>query len=220
MAWTDHVTRQEARYRDGLARLPDDIDARQRQLTRVANAALGAGFAQLMDGNGDQARTWLLEAASRYRESYEGAPKESWGRMIGAVKLRLIAGDSVGARADAEWTLANGAAGAESPIGWYAACVAQLVLGEDAEAAKLATGLVEAPEGFPADVAAALQALATGDAASYGSAIGSVVRSFETRAEHLEDVPIADTALMLNVLASERDLALELVSPLVPTGSR
>lgn len=220
MAWGDHLTRQEARYRDGLARLPEDIDSRQRQLTRVANAALGAGFAELMSGNSREAEKWMLEAATRYRESYEGAPPESWGRMIGAVKLRLIAGDTDGAREDAGWTLACGAARAESPIGRYAACVAHLVLGDDVAAAALADGLLEAGDSFPTDVAAALRALATGDAAGYGAAVESVVVSFETREEHLEDVPIADTAIMLNALAADRGLATELRSALLPAGSR
>ena len=215
MPWSDHLARQEARYNDGLARLPDDVDARQRQLTRVANAALGAGFAELMAGNQAASERWLLEAAARYRESYEGAPAESWGRMIGAVKLRVIAGDRAGARTDAEWTLANGAATAESPIGRYAACVAQLVLDDDAAAAALANDLVSA-ESFPADVASALQGIATGDAAGYGDSVDSVVRSFETREEHLEEVPIADTALLLNALAAERGMAHELRSPLLP----
>jgi len=37
--WTGHLRRAEARYRDGSARLPDEPDARQRQLTRTGNAA-------------------------------------------------------------------------------------------------------------------------------------------------------------------------------------
>ena len=215
MSWDEHVARQRARYEDGLARLPDDPDERQRQLTRVSNAALGAGFAELMGGDTQKARRWLLEAAGRYRESYEGAPAESWGRMIGAVKLRVIVGDWEGARDDARWTLGNGAAGAESPIGIYAACVAQLVLDNDAEAAALAAQLVAA-EGFPADVAGSLSAIATADEGAHASAVRSVVRSFETRDEHLEDVPIADTALMLNALAGARGIGAELSSSLLP----
>ena len=114
MLWDEHVTRQQARYDDGLNRLPEEPDARQKQLTRIANAALGAGFAELMRGDTKEANRWLLEAACRYHESYEGAPPESWGRMIGAVKLRVIAGDWDGARKDARWTLGNGAAAATS----------------------------------------------------------------------------------------------------------
>lgn len=218
MAWARHVTRQEARYRDGLERMPDDVDGRQRQLTRVANAALGAGFAELMAGNDDDAERWLLEGAARYRESYDGAPPDSWGRMIGAVKLRLIAGDDEGARRDAEWTLACGAAAAESPIGLYAACLAQLALADDDAAAGLATAL-RGSEAFPDDVAAALLAIATHDRETYATAIASVVRSFETREEYLEDVPIADTAIMLNVLAGARGIAQQLVSPLMPAAA-
>ena len=38
------------RYEDGAARLPDDPDARQKQLTRMGNAAGAAGLAELMAG--------------------------------------------------------------------------------------------------------------------------------------------------------------------------
>ena len=67
----------------------------------------------------------------RYRESWPDAPPGSWGRPIGAMKSRLIAGDLAGARDDARWALDAGAAESESPIGRYAAALAHLVLGED-----------------------------------------------------------------------------------------
>jgi hypothetical protein len=79
-----------------------------------------------------------------------------------------------------------------------------LVLGRDEEAGALATTL---GEGFPSDVAAALAALAAHDADAYRVAVGSIRRSFETRADFLEDVPVADTALALDALAAQRAIA-------------
>jgi hypothetical protein len=44
-----------------------------------------------------------------------------------------------------------------------------------------------------------------------------VLESFETRAEYLEDLPIADTVLVLQALAERGGLAVvELSSPLLP----
>jgi hypothetical protein len=43
-----------------------------------------------------------------------------------------------------------------------------------------------------------------------------VLESFETRDEHLEGIPLADTVLVLQALARRRDLAAELSSPLLP----
>ena len=80
---------------------------------------------------------WLVRAAERYRESWPNAPAGSWGRPIGAMKSRLIAGDREGALEDARWALDAGAAESESPIGRYAAALAHLVRGEDAEAARV-----------------------------------------------------------------------------------
>ena len=121
--WNTHVEREVARYEDGEARLPGltEADDRQRQLTRMGNAAGGAGLALLMDGRRDEAGTWFARAAERYRESFAEAPPGSWGRPIGAVKARLLAGDWDGARADAEWALDVDSRNAESPIGRYAA---------------------------------------------------------------------------------------------------
>ena len=215
--WTAHARREEERYRDGEGRLPDeqDHDARQRQLTRMGNAAAGAGLAQLMGGNTDAARAWFVEAVERYRESYEHAPAGSWGRPIGILKARILAEDWSGAEADAQWTLEHGAAEADSPIGRYAGCLALLVRGHDAEARVLADGL-RTHDGFPRPVGDALAMIAAQDQLGYIEAIEQVLESFETRDEYLEDMPVADTVMVLQALAARRGLATELSSPLLP----
>ncbi len=216
--WDAHVEREVARYEDGEARLPDlaDPDDRQRQLTRMGNAAGGAGLAMLMDGRADEAATWFARAAERYRESFANAPPGSWGRPIGAIKTRVLAGDWAGAETDARWALATGSADAESPIGRYAASLALLVLGRDEEALSVAASL-QAREDFPQDVADALTALASGDTSGYDAATRLVLTSFETRDEYLEDIPVADTVLVLQALAARRGMSIPLESSLLPS---
>ena len=213
--WRELATRAAARYEDGAGRLPDDADARQRQLTRIANAAYASGLCLLMAADRDRAVEWLLRAAERYRESYESAPPNSWGRPIGAVKARLLGGDEDGAARDAQWTLDEEAARTESPIGRYAACLALLVLSRWAEARVLADDL-RTHEGFPTDVADALAFIAADDVVGYDVAIESVLESFETREEYLEDVAVADTVLVLQALAGRRGFTAELESALLP----
>jgi tetratricopeptide (TPR) repeat protein len=168
-----------------------------------------------MDGSRDEAGTWFARAAERYRESFGDAPPGSWGRPIGAVKARLLADDWDGARADAEWALDVDAQNAESPIGRYAAALALLVLGHDDEALVQAMS-IQGRDDFPADVADALAALALRDADAYEAAVRSVLRSFETRDEYLEDIPVADTVIVLQALAARRDVEVLLSSPLLP----
>lgn len=213
--WEEIVEREIGRYHDGEARLPAEADARQRQLTRMGNAANGAGLALLMLGRGEEAAKWLGHAAERWRESFADAPPGSWGRPIGAIKARLLAGDRAGAEDAAHWALETGAAAAESPIGRYAATLAHLVLGEDSAARPLASSLRERDD-FPPDVADALATLAAEDRAGYILAVESVLESFETRSEYLEDVPVADSVLVLQALAERRGLEAELASPLLP----
>ena len=50
----------------------------------------------------------------------------------------------------------------------------------------------------------------------YTLAIEAVLQSFEQRDEYLEDIPVADTALVLQALAARRGFAAELSSPLLP----
>ena len=213
--WDERARRAQERYADGVARLPEDRDERQRQLTRMGNAAWAAGLSLLMLGRRDEADEWLVRAAETYRESWPDAPAGSWGRPIGAMKSRLIARDVSGAEEDARWALDAGAADAESPIGRYAAVLAYLVLGADDHAAALAPTLVD--EGsIPPAVAGSLIALAARDASAYETAIRALVADFEGRTEYLEDVPVADTVLAFQELAGRRWIVLELSSPLLP----
>lgn len=214
--WRAQLEREVARYRDGEERLPDDADQRQRQLTRMGNAAYGAGLCALMLGERDTAREWLARAAGRYRDSFADAPPGSWGRPIGAIKAHLIAGDADAAADAARWALEDGAGEADGPIGRYAAALALLVLGRDADARVHADAL-RTHEGFPAAVGDALAMIAAGtDEIGYVEAIESVLDSFETRDEYLEDVAVADTVLALQALAARRGLEAELSSPLLP----
>jgi hypothetical protein len=213
--WKERAARSAARHDDGLERLPETPDERQRQLTRAGNAAWAAGLCLLMLGRREEATAWLGRAAEHYRESWPDAPPGSWGRPIGAMKSRLIAGDLDGAREDAAWALEAGAAESESPIGRYAAALASLVRGEGAKAGSLSAPL-QGREGFPQAVAHSLVALAAGDAAGYDRAIRALVADFEARDEFLEDVPVADTVLALQALATERGLSVPLASPMLP----
>jgi hypothetical protein len=181
----------------------------------MGNAGAGAGLAHLMSGNTDAAREWFARAVERYRESYEHAPPGSWGRPIGILKARILAGDWDGARADAEWTLEQNASGAESPIGRYAACLALLVLERYEDARAVADGL-RTHDGFPSAVGDSLAMIAAEDPVGYVEAIEAVLESFETRDEYLEDLPVADTVLVLQALADRRGMAAELNSVLLP----
>jgi hypothetical protein len=215
--WDEHVERETARYRDGEARLPDapDADTRQRQLTRMGNAAWGAGLALLMARRRDEANEWFDRAVQRYRESFADAPAGSWGRPIGAMKARLLSGDWAGATAEARWALDAGAAQAESPIGRYAAAIAYGILG-DWDDMRVNADAIRIRDDFPEKVGDALAFIAAHDVVGYIDAVEQVLESFEQRDEYLEDVPVADTVMLLQELARTRGFAAELESALLP----
>ena len=189
--WRERYERAAARYAAGETRELDE-----RQLVQLANSAWAAGLSLLMAGDREGAAEWLRRSAERYHESWS---HDAWGRPIGAMKALLIAGED--ASDAARWALDAGAAEAESPIGRYAGALALLVLGRDEQAAKVAATL---GGDFPGDVADALHALAAHDEDAYRAAVDSIRRSFETREEFLEDVPVPDTALALDSLAARR----------------
>jgi hypothetical protein len=206
--WAEHFRREVERYRDGQSRLPDldDADTRQRQLTRMGNAAAGAGLALVMQGHTAEAREWFDRACDRYRESWADAPPGSWGRPIAILKARILSADWDGAERDARWTLEQGADGAESPIGRYAAALAHAVL-QEWDGLRFAADALRIHDGFPGDVADALAFIAAPDPVAYVEAVESVLDSFETRDAYLEDLPAADTVLVLQALAERRGLA-------------
>jgi hypothetical protein len=213
--WDVQADKARRRYEDGAARLPSEVDERQRQLTRMGNAAWAAGLSLLMAGRVEEGREWLLRAAETYRRSWPDAPPESWGRPIGAMKSRLIVGDLEGARADAGWALDAGSATSESPIGRYAATLALLVLGEHEEARMTVASLAGA-EAIPPAVTGTLTALTARDPVAYEHSIRALLADFEGRGAFLEDTRVADTVLALQALAAERGLAVALESPLLP----
>jgi hypothetical protein len=203
MTWEARAEAAIVRYQGGEAR-----EADQRQLTQLANSAWAAGLSLLMAGRADEAVEWLRRAAARYRESWDaGAPPDSWGRPIAAMKALLLAGDD--ASAAARWALDAGAADAKSPIGRYAAALGLLVLGDDVEAHRLGAELRDGGD-FPRAVAGAVVTVAARDRAGYVLAIEDVLESFENRSDFLEDIPVADTVLVFQVLAAARDTAVDL----------
>lgn len=188
----------------------------ERAVVRLGNAAYAAGLALRMARSAD-AEAWFLRAAERWRASWDlGAGADSWGRPVGALKAAVLAHDEREAHELARWTLGLGASAAPSPIGRYAEALALLVRREWDETAGVAQTL-RGRDDFPRDVGDALAAIGVADEAALAAAVASVVRSFETRDEYLEDVAVADTALVLHALARHRGLACALPrSPVLP----
>jgi hypothetical protein len=215
---TDWAAKREWAGAEHARRLAAEAGADEREdfrLAGIAGASWAAGLAALMLGDREAGTALLRRAAEEYDTSWRAAPAGSWGRPIAMLRCRLMAGDLDGARRDAEAALSAGAPDATGPIGGYCAVLALLVLGRDAEAEPLAVRIAEGLE--PRAVADALAALARADATGFAEARLAVLRSFEQREAFLEDVPVADTVIVLEALARERGIESEpLSSALLP----
>ena len=78
-------------------------------------------------------------------------------------------------------------------------------------------GYARTHDTFPSAVADALAFVAAEDVVGYVEAVEAVLESFESRDVYLEDMPVADTVLVLQVLAARRGIAApELESELLP----
>jgi hypothetical protein len=207
MNWIPTAEAKMARFEEQHG----DLD--ERSLVRKGNTAYAAALALLMAGDVDSTE-WFRRAAATWRASWTGG--ESWGRPIGALKASLLARDEPAVAELAPWTLSLGTATADSPIGRYAAALALLALGRWPEARHVAESLRDRDD-FPHDVADALAYVAADDVVGYIEAVESIVDSFETREEYLEDIAVADTALVLQELAKRRGIEHTLpASPVLP----
>jgi hypothetical protein len=166
----------------------------------------------LLAGDAAAAAGAFAEAADRYRASWEVAPPESYGRLIGMLKAAVLAGDADAAAAYAREQLPSAAA---SPPASYARAIAALVDGDDGTARTAVEGMRAGSPAF-GRAADAVQALADRDAEVYGAAVAAIVDDFERRDAHLTGVPIADTALRLERFAQRRGMAAGPRSPLLP----
>ena len=187
-------------------------DERHRVLLGEAIALEGEAHRALLAGDGRSARDALRAAADRYRASWDVAPPDAYGRLVGMVKAAVLAGE---ARTAARFV--HSAIGDEpsSPTSAYAVAIAALVEGDDELAARAAEAMRGGSEAFDR-AADAIAALAAGDEHAYARAVEAIVADFAARDAHLTGVPIADTALMLERLAAPRGMATATHSPLLP----
>jgi hypothetical protein len=182
-------------------------------LLREAVETEARGQRALLDGDADAGRRAMRDAAARYLASWAVAPPASYGRLIGALKAAVIAGDAAAVAAEVGAALPTPVPG--SPAAAYARAIAALVRGDDATAAREAESMRTGSPAF-GRAADAITALARDDGDAYATAVRAIVADFETRDEHLTGVPIADTALMLERLAEPRGLAVRPTSALLP----
>ncbi len=168
---------------------------------RLLLAALTAereGQRLLLEGRADRARPYLAAAAETYMASYPLAQPRSWGRLIGAVKAGVLAGEGAPQARRARHHLAGVA---DTPASCYLGALCAVILGDREEALALAPGMRAGGDAF-ARAADGIEAIARGDAPGLGAAVRAIQTDFAAREAHLTGVPIADTALMLQMIGA------------------
>lgn len=164
------------------------------------NAALAAearAYRKLLAG-GD-ARAELIVARNAYLASHAQTPATSWGRMLGALKMAILADDEV--ERIARRAVFEAGAG-ETPASAYVRALGTVALGETPDVARM----LAAGEAFDR-TGRALRGLAAGDADEYAQAVGEILADFEARDEYLSGVAFADTVAVLECLAEKRGIA-------------
>ena len=190
-------------------------DGEHRELMMVAIAAEGEAHAALLAGDAGAAHEAYARAAEAYRASWALAPPKSYGRLVGLLKASVLGANAPAAAEEVRMTLKGDPDADGSPVASYVLAVAALIVGDDDAVPALAAAMVPRGGAFER-TADALRALAAGDGDAYAATVATIEADFAAREEHLTGVAIADTAIMLELIARERGLAAELDSPLVP----
>jgi hypothetical protein len=189
-------------------------DGEHRDLMLAAIEAEGEAHAALLAGDAKTAKAAYARAVEQYRASWALAPPKSYGRLVGLLKAAVLGGGAGPAADEVRAALDGDPDAAGSPVASYVLAVAALIVGDDDAVAPLAD-VMEPRGGAFERTAAALRALAAGDGAAYATAASAIADDFAAREDHLTGVAIADTAIMLELIAAERDLAAGLKGPLV-----
>jgi hypothetical protein len=172
--------------------------------------AEAAAYRELLDGA--DAEPDLVRARDAYLASHAETGPASWGRLLGALKMAILAGDGV---EDVAERVVREAESADSPASGYVRALAQVALGHrpDVEPMLEAGGAFER-------TGRALAALADGDEAAYAASLREMLRDFEAREQHLTGVAFADTVAVLERLAEGRGMAVRPSSALLPPAYR
>ena len=185
-------------------------DAAQARLDEAV-AAEAVAHRLWLDGERERARVRFHDAAVLYRQSWEAAKPDAYGRLVGMLKASVLSGSAM---EEARYVRALHLQ-TESPVASYALAISALVAGDDATARRLAQRLRSASDAFRR-AGDGIAAIADRDPQRTGEAIAAIVADFEAREDHLTGVRIADTALMLRELAAARALRVDVTSPVLP----
>ena len=117
---------------------------------------------------GEPAHDQLVRARDAYMASHAETGPRSWGRLIGGLKMAILAGD--GAEAIAREALAETGDATGSPAAAYARALAGVVTGARPDVAEM----LAAGDAFQR-TGRALAALAAGDRETYAAALAEIV---------------------------------------------
>lgn len=155
---------------------------------------------RLLDRDADGARPLFRAAAAAYRASFDAAPPAAWGRLIGALKAAVLAGDATREAETAREAL-NGLR--DTPASCYLGALAATILMDGTTVRELAPGMRAGGDAF-GRAADGLLAIVNDDPDGLDAITQAIDADFAGRDEHLTGVPIADTALMLRLLGERR----------------
>jgi hypothetical protein len=184
---------------------------------RAAIERDGAAQRALLKGDGREAREAFAAAAELYRRSWEAAPPGSYGRLVGVLKSAVLAGRGEAEAAYARSELAH--LDERSPTASYALAIVALIVGDDGTAKRSAAAMRAGADAFER-TADAITALAERDHQAFEHSVRAIVEDFEAREQLLTNVPVADTALMLERLAERRGMRPNVESPMLPQSTK